>query len=463
MYSIRPFALVLIPASLTALGFVDPFFGHDRTPELAPSPSDPIPALLGGTPLFQESEEAAAVAEAPVREPILKSGDQKKLVKALAGYLEARVEDKKVLDAQSDLEDTVESLHKRLEPEALLRNLVDFEQACLLAGGDYKDSVKSKGRVVKKDFDGVWKDTVSYAVHTPKPYKVKEGPWPCVLVVPDGSVDLEQSLRDDWVSSPIAEQAVLALIGMPADVDSWNKRGESGNSGGLANVLQVLGELKKSHLVDPDRTVLVGHGVGAPAAMDIAARFPHLFSSVVLISGDPGDTPATNFANLPTYFMSGGSASTAFQEQVDELGYENCQFESKRDLEAMWAWAMEHPRNPVPDKLIYSPLETYAGDAYWLKVDGFDLEEGASIEAQVDRENNLIEVTGSGFFEITISYNDRLVDLDRPVRVVINGTEHESEVKRSLMGMVNRFYFANDSSRLSVATTRYPFSEATSE
>ncbi len=467
MYPIRPFTFALIPTSLIAFGVVDSLFGHDRAAERPASQVEALPVLPVGAPFFQETEDPAPAEEATaaveVREPILKSGDQRKLVKVILGYLEARQADKKVLDAQSDLEDTVEGLHKRLEPETLLRNLVDFEQACLLGGADYKDSVKGKGRVAKLDFDGVWDDTISYALHAPKAYKVKSGPWPCLLVIPDGSVDLEQTLLDDWVSTPIAEQAVMAQIGMPADPDSWNKRGGKGVPGGIASVLQVLREVKDSYLVDPDRTILVGFGKGAAAAMDIAARYPHLFASVVLVSGDPGDTPATNFANLPTYFMSGGSASTAFQEQVDELGYENCRFESKRDLEAMWAWAMENPRKPVPGRVVYSPLELYAGDSYWLKVDGFDLEESPHIEAQVDRENNLIEVSGSGFFEITISFNDRLVDLDRPVRVVINGTEHESEIKRSLMGMINRFYFANDPTRLSVATARYSFSEADNE
>lgn len=423
-------------------------------------------------PRLVQTEEVAqeeATAEEAERVPILKAGDQKKLVKSLREYFEAKDKDRKVLDAQEEFTDLVTSLHKRLEPNALIKNMVDFEQACLLAGGDYKDNVKSKGKVVEQDFTGVWDDTIAYSVHAPKEYKVKDGPWPCVLVIPDGSVDLANSLQEEWVGSAMAKNAIVAVVGMPADPEAWNQWGEAGSDrepgtpGGIASTFQVLRELKSNYFIDPNRTILLGHGQGTAPTVDIAARFPHLFSSVVLISGDPGDTPAVNFSNLPTYIVSGGGGTTVFQDQIKELGYDNSVFESKVDMDAMWTWAMEHPRNPIPDRIVYSPLAKFAGTAYWLRVSGFSLEAGSQIEAKVDRANNLIEIAGEGFFDIEISYNDRLLDLDRPVRVVINGIEHESELKRSIVGMVNRFYNANDPMRLSVASATYAFKEAASE
>lgn len=414
----------------------------------------PTPALPPPVPVL--SRQDGATAQEAVA-PLLKSGEQKKLVKALVGYFDAKNDDKDVLDAQAELEDTVEGLHKRREPGELIQNLADFEQAFLLSGG-HKDNVKAKGRPQKMDFDGVWEDTVSYAVHAPKSYKTKDGPWPLVLIIPDGSVDLEQELRDEWVPNAPLDEMIFAMVGMPGDASTWNQLGEPGTPGGIANVLQVLGQLREQYLIDPNRTILVGHGKGASAAMDIGARYPHVFSAVALRSGEPDATDATNFGNLPTLMLNAGAGATAFQEQVGELGYDNCTVESADDLEPLWTWARERQRVAHPDHLVYSPLANFAKEAYWLKVDGFDLEASPRIEAKLDRETNSIEVTGQGFFEIVISYNDRMLDLDRPVRVVINGIEHERELKRSMMGMVDGFYYSGDPLRIFTAEAKYAFS-----
>ncbi len=416
-----------------------------------------------GEPQPPAEVESASAVQA---EPLLKAGDHKKLVKALADYFEAKTDDKGILEALTELEETIAELEKRLDGQRLVTHLVDFERA-ILEATDLKDSVKGKGKVATLEVEQPhWDDTIPYALQAPKAYKVKDGPYPLVLIVPtspkdrEGSKDLEQVMRDDWLESAMPEEAVVVLCGMPADEKAWTELGSPGVSGGIANVLQILGEVNQTYSIDPDRIVLVGQGTGATAALAIGARYPHVFAGVVTRSGDPEGVSAVNYSTLPTLLLGGGTGATAFHAQTEELGYGTSSIEAEVDQKNLWEWIKSARRDANPTKIVYSPEATFAKEAYWLKVDGYDPAENPQIEARIDRENGLIEITGTGFYEIFVSLNDRLLDLDRPVRVTINGTEHESVVRRSMAGMINRAFASGDAARLYVAELQFPFTAA---
>ena len=412
---------------------------------------------------FQEEDEADAPEQAAVEEPVeplLKAGDQKKLAKAVAEYFEAKREDEGVLDALGEVEETIAGLEKRLKGASLMQHLVDLELA-LGQAGDHGDSVKGKGRIHSESFDGVWQDSITYVVHAPKGYRAKSGPYPLMLVVPDADVDLEQQMRDHWEDAALREEAIVVLVGMPASPDDWAELGSQGVSGGVANVLQVLGRIQQDYRIDPNRVFLAGYGRGVATAGIVASRYPHVFAGVIGRAGDLDGLSATNFANLPSLFVGGADGVTAFASEAEELGFENANTEATAEIADVWAWASQQRRDANPRRVVFAPSTTYAQEAYWLRVGGYDPEAAPSIQATIDRGNGVVDVTGDGFFEITLAFNDHMLDLDRPVRVVINGVEHETKLQRSLPALLNRAFSSGDTGRLFVVERTFPFTAST--
>ena len=79
--------------------------------------------------------------------------------------------------------------------------------------------------------------------------------------------------------------------------------------------------------------------------------------------------------------------------------------------------------SPIPSK------------AYWIEVPPTE-GDGIVIQAEADREANRISVTGSGVASVTLFLNDELVDLERPVTIVLNGVEQTDVIPRSVDDML---------------------------
>jgi len=78
--------------------------------------------------------------------------------------------------------------------------------------------------------------------------------------------------------------------------------------------------------------------------------------------------------------------------------------------------------------------------------------------------SNTITVEGEGIDEFTISYNDVLVDLDKPVTVICNGAENVDLIPRNLKVTLDMVYFArSDPGKVFVANKSYHLPPPTSK
>ena len=100
-----------------------------------------------------------------------------------------------------------------------------------------------------------------------------------------------------------------------------------------------------------------------------------------------------------------------------------------------------------------------AARAYWLSAAGFDPEEEPAISAEINRETNAIAITASNVSEVTLYFNDALVDLDREVKVICNGVEQKEKFSRSLATALTQFYNSNDAGRVYTAFQVYDIPE----
>lgn len=416
-----------------------------------------IPTLLGSVALFS-ALSLASLSVMPPQDQLLKDSELKKLAKSLSEYIEARVDEKGVSDATSDVAESMEKLERKLAKTAAQGNILaspaDLGRAIWLSY-DYGRNRPKRGKVAEREFVGsvFTKDNpLIYAVWAPSKYSASAGPYPLIICIPDEGIRPADHLRDHWTEGSLQDGAILASPLMPEDVEAW------GGREGIGRVIVLMRAIYEEYGVDFNRIYLAGHGLGVATALGIAEKFPDRFAGVIGRSGDAGEVSPNNFRNLSTYFSGGGGQVTKFEEGVRRMGYSNCTVQPGGVTADVWNWIGTVKRNSYPSQVTLIPGSPFPKRAYWLEVP--PSEGGSSrIHAQVDRGTNTITVEGSGVTEFTLHFNDMLLDMNKPIVVVANGQKHEDLIPRSrAVVLASLFSGACDPGRVFVNAKSYHLS-----
>jgi hypothetical protein len=296
------------------------------------------------------------------------------------------------------------------------------------------------------------KKSLEYAVSVPSKYDPKQ-PYPLLLCIPEKGVTPQQHLTERWTSADIREGAVLVAIPMPAEVSAWGATGGENNPGGVGNTFTVFNEVRRLYAVDFDRIYLCGRGEGLLAAMTIAERSPDRFAGVIGRAGDVGESVPDNFRNLPTFFAGAGAGATAFQEKAEKIAAGSCTVKPEAEEPEIWTWIQQHPRVSYPTEVLLAPGTEGPFRAYWVATPRTDAK--TRLTAKVDRASNTITVDGEGATSVVLFFNDVLVDLEKPVKVLCNGKEHLDLIPRSLVSMLDMLETPSDPGKLFTATRSY--------
>lgn len=396
---------------------------------------------------------AAPSAAAPEQE--LKATDHKKLAKEVAAYFEARRDEEGIAEALESVNEAIGKLGKKLKGRSVLALVDDLEEVLYLAQ-DYgaKRLSKGKGRVTDMEIDHFF-GTLEVAIHAPKKYDGKKGPYSLLLSIPDEGEDPSEHLTEDWADADARENTVIVALQMPEKTEAWTELGEQGAPGGIGTVMGTLGWMTQTVAIDMDRIFISGSGRGVATAAHIANLFPHVFAGVIGRGGDLADDfAATNFLNLPTYFSGGGGNCTDFEKAAEEAGFGNCVVKPDGSEADLWAWMAEQSRNAIPSQVAFAPTEAISNSAYWVQLEAFE-PDNCVFTANVDRESNTIDVTAEGVSNIRIYFNDRLVDMDQPVTVRVNGTEHKEKVPRNFQVMLSNAFSSGDTGRVFTNSVSY--------
>ncbi|MEO6708502.1 MAG: PHB depolymerase family esterase, partial [Planctomycetota bacterium] len=400
---------------------------------------------------------AASLALAALSSPLvqevgeLKKGDQKEL----ASLIGAALDPEKAKDAEKKNK-AVAELRKFLEKAGKTRNSKDPLQGglsltadlskALFDSADYKMAGRKLGEVVTTVLNpkqaaakgDAKEDPMSYALWLPKAYRVDVEPYPLLLCLPGAKDGKAQSgetfLQENWMDATLREKVLIAVVNLPEDPKSWSEgQTSTGKPGGIAVTMRALRDVREKYSVDCDRIYICGREAGVAAAISIASKFPHIFAGAIGRAGDSGETPVDNFRGLPTFFAGAGAQAAEFEKKSKEAGFDNCTLKSDgTDLDVL-TWMTDHPRIANPVKVTLYPGKPIPSKAYWLKVQPTDVPSGvAKIDAEIDRSKNTITITGNGIRQVTLMLNDVLVDLDKPVSVVLNGTKQDALLPRSL-------------------------------
>jgi hypothetical protein len=225
-------------------------------------------------------------------------------------------------------------------------------------------------------------------------------------------------LYDEWITlAPAAPRA------------QWVEANKSANVGLL---VQPLAETWRRYHVDFQRFILEG-GEGAAA---YAAIYPFVFAGLVLHNGPIEADLVPNYAALPIYVNTGVTKDTPADKKAD---LEKKAQELKKTLEdaghpavtlgdwsGQLAW-MRAQRRKVPTCFHWTMKRPEHQLANWISISSADASAPVrSLDVTVrdtKDEPNTIQIDGKGIERISIFLNDDIVDLDRPVRLLLNGHE----------------------------------------
>ncbi len=418
--------------------------------------------LLSGLPL------ATAMRTDPVEE-LLSSSEHGKVGSKIADCVAAKQARKGQTEAEEDLRKALEKWGKKrvaggLDPLGL--NLTeDLGRALWQSYGYSKMRGIRKGKVTSIETDPIpfyGPDfTVEYALHAPSKYNAREA-YPLILCIPDEDERPTDHLIERWLVDPaIKAGAILVGLPMPEDVAVWTGIGSEGNPGGVGILLSVFKSIRQTYAIDYDRVFIAGRGVGVGAGMTIASMFPDRFAGVIGRTGDAADIAVENFCNLPTFFAGSGKRASAFAEQLVAAGIENCTVQPDGTTAHIWAWLQGTVRASNPTEVQLRPGVPFPNKAYWVEIPPHDGSTEARLVARIDRESNTVVIEASGVASVTLSFNDLLVDLSRPVKVICNGAESEDLLPRNFTTTLQLIYSTrNDPGKLYTAAKVYDIPSA---
>jgi len=388
--------------------------------------------MIASTRILLGAALLAAPALAFAAEELFKPAEYDSVGKKLTGYIEARNKSTGIDKALEDFGKELEKVSKRIKRDPL--SLPGEMGKVLWASFEYgKKGGAAKGKVDTRTEVSYWdaKTKLEFAVWVPAKYDSKKS-YPLILCIPDIGEKPATHLTERWIDPQIRESAILLAVPTPEKAEDLLEGITQSKETGMGNVGFLYSRAIRNYAVDFDRVYLAGHGRGVELALAYGASFPDRFAGVIGRSGDAGTVVAENLRNLPSYFAGAGAKAGELADKLKTLGYDNATVQAEGKETDVWSWIQAHARVSNPAEVVLYVGSPAPNRAYWLEVRPSDGQGTPYLKAKVDRATNTITVEGEGVPKFTVYFNDALVDLDKPVKVIANGTANERTVPRSL-------------------------------
>ena len=192
--------------------------------------------------------------------------------------------------------------------------------------------------------------------------------------------------------------------------------------------------------VNPDKVYLLGYSAGGDGVWRMAPRMADRWAAASMMAGHPGEVSQVNLRNVPFMIWMGendgaydrnklavekGRVMDSLQ-QAEPEGYihETHIVKGKghwmdRAATAAIAWMTKYKRNALPKKIVWRQEEVMRPFMYWLGVDLETARPGMAVVAELS--GNEIKIEACDYPKLRIYLNDRMVDMDKPVKVTYKG------------------------------------------
>jgi TolA-binding protein/pimeloyl-ACP methyl ester carboxylesterase len=340
-----------------------------------------------------------------------------------------------------------------------------------------------------------------YIAYVPKGYTPRRS-WPLVIAL-HREDDKPSNHFFNWETVANSERYLLLLPAVPEEQD-WEYDH-------IRVVLSALEHAVETWNVDTNRVFLSGTGTGGLLAWATALRYPDRFAGLLTRTAPIDDVSKLylpNAVNLAVYQLApertnpdvlrtGRDAAevlerygaAALREEVPGRRHPALPELNPKVLQ----WMDNARRRPYPRRVNLTTFEHAAGKAYWVRIDEFadsvfdpdrklrapksplnfqyspeqlrqiyldEMRARLAFVAAVASPGGRIEVSTKHVNALTVSLDDRLVDLDEPVTLILNGRRiFQGKVHRSLEYLFENARLHGDprlacSARLEISVTR---------
>ncbi len=193
--------------------------------------------------------------------------------------------------------------------------------------------------------------------------------------------------------------------------------------------------------VDRDRVYLMGYSAGGDGVYQVAPRMADRFGAASMMAGHPNESSPLGLRNLPFAIHVGANDSAYNRNKVakewgdklddlrkaDPSGYLHlveihpgrAHWMNREDASAV-PWMARFRRDPVPKKVVWHQDDVTHDRFYWLAVEPGQAKARSTVVASVEGQEIRIE-KAEGVDKLVVRLDDRLVDLDKPVKVTAKG------------------------------------------
>ncbi len=193
--------------------------------------------------------------------------------------------------------------------------------------------------------------------------------------------------------------------------------------------------------VNPNQVYLLGYSAGGDGVWQLAPRMADRFAAAAMMAGHPNEASLLGLRNLPFAIFMGGDDAAYNRNRIaaergvllDQLAqadaggyvhfvriYEGLgHWMQRKDAEGL-PWMAKFQREPWPQRLVWQQDDVVHQRFYWLQVPaGAPLKERQKIVATVKERTLTLE--GEVPSPMSLRLSDRLLDLDQPLTVTVNG------------------------------------------
>lgn len=203
--------------------------------------------------------------------------------------------------------------------------------------------------------------------------------------------------------------------------------------------------------VNPDKVYLLGYSAGGDGVWRMAPRMADSWAASSMMAGHPGDVSLVNLRNTPFMIWCGGNDAAYDRNKLDrERGFEMDSLQNADpegyihethilEGKGHWMdhadtvaveWMSRYTRDPYPHTIVWQQEEVLRPDFYWLSAPQNELKRGMTVRLKC--EGNVINISRCDYSNLRLWLDDAIVDLDKPVTVVVDGnTVYNGRVRRS--------------------------------
>ena len=216
--------------------------------------------------------------------------------------------------------------------------------------------------------------------------------------------------------------------------------------------------------VNPDKVYLIGYSAGGDGVWRMAPRMADTWAGASMMAGHPGDVSLLNLRNTP--FMVWCGALDAAYNRNRECAQRGLELDSLHaadpdgylhqthivegkphwmDLEdaAALPWLQQYQRNPYPTHIVWRQEEVTHPHFYWLTAPSDQLQRGKTVRLTL--KGNTVTISQCDYTQLTLHFNDQLVNLDKPVTIRQNGkTLFKGILPRTLSNLQSSLATRND-------------------